>query len=156
MKRVEFLMFVPFFLGGCTAVLKNSGYSSKDLVSDQECRGFSYTLDSVAYWKRFDMMGPLIPLFPSWNGSKNYGLTLKVNADSELDGTYCPVLIINGVNLQYLSFDFQRKRCAYHLEEVEGEDAIELEVKHPECETKKIILEKYEKWDYVPPFMVTV
>ncbi len=155
MKKVPFIILI-FALLSCSAVIKNSGYSSKELIKDQQCKDFSFNFDSVAYGRRFDMMGPFIPIFPSWSDSKSFGLSLKAAEDVKLNDTDCPVIRINGVQQELRFFDEQRKRCSFQLSELDKGDSIELEVKHPSCEPKKIMLEKYENWDYVPPFMVTV
>lgn len=156
MNKVIFFAIFSVALSGCSAVLKNSGYSSANLVEEQKCESFSYSLDSVVYWKRFDMMGPFIPLFPSWNDSKSFGLSLKATEGVELNETFCPILKINGVQQEFSSFDGNRTRCSYNLLDGELGETIKLEIEHLDCKPKEIIIEKYEKWDYVPPFMVTV
>jgi|GEM_PF-5894722 len=156
MKRLILFILLSVFLSRCTAVLKNSGYSAENLVNDHQCESFSYNLDSVAYWKRLDIMGPLIPLFPSRRESKTYGLYLKAGEGVELDNTFCPTLKINGEKQVFDSFTIERGRCSYNLLEAELGEEIKLEVEHSNCESLEINLEKYKKWDYVPPFMLTV
>lgn len=155
MKKIT-LLTILLLLSGCTAVLKNSGYSSEELVKEQDCGNFSFTLDSVVYWKRFDMMGPIIPIFPSWSSSSTFGLSLKGASDVRLNNSYCPQIRIDGLKQELKSFDEQRSRCSYSLDEIDLDKTLKLETDHPSCGVKEIILEEYEKWDYIPPFMVTV